>query len=202
MEMCVVWCMERHARIVFFGVFFSLLFTHKFVFASMFKGQKSSASGGQSIAAQDVRDQQFVRIAEESRAVIPGSMILYPDGRTVDVTCELNYRAIEQVNEQRLTFGTYWVEGYVARSVYCPPCPAQAVCETCLPNHIVVSSDKITLENYDFYTNKEMIIFVDEKYLFNIGEPYIFLIQIINAKSLAQDNVHAKIVYYYSNRKY
>ena len=106
------------------------------------------------------------------------------------------FRTIQRINQEKLNFGTYLIEGYAAQVSHCPPCPEGMVCEVCAPTHVVVSEDKISLENYKRLSPKEIILFLPEEISFETGKAYQFLIQIIDAKTIDQSVTHARLIHY------
>lgn len=109
---------------------------------------------------------------------------------------DLPFHSIREINQAHLPQGQYNTEGYVLIISVCPPCPAGAVCETCLIDDLVISeSDQPSTLTDSRIRQTDLVLFADDATQFEIGEKYRFSIRIPGAYSF-----DAKYMTGYSNR--
>ena len=61
-----------------------------------------------------------------------------------------NFYSLPQLKKISLQEGSvYQTEGYVIMQYECPPCPKDAVCQTCPPPYVIISARKKTIEYPD-----------------------------------------------------
>lgn len=89
---------------------------------------------------------------------------------------------IHQINEQRPTHGGFVTQGYVAKIYTAPACPPGAVCKPSMPDNIVISEDKKSLDTYNL-SNKEMVVFTQKTAAFKKAKKYRFQIKITQNKT-------------------
>lgn len=107
-----------------------------------------------------------------------------------------NLYTIEEVNQQKLSFGTYHVEGYVIKNYKCPPCPEGAMCKPCMPHHMIISQDNKVYDYDVALTNKELMVFTSQDQILKENEYYRFLIQILDVKTSDHNINNVKLIYY------
>ena len=106
-----------------------------------------------------------------------------------------NTYLIHELNQSKLDYGTYETMGYVSDVYTCPVCEAGQECEACQPDHIVISEEKTLLAKYAL-TDNELIVFVDDPALFEVGKEYRFLIRILDAKTMDQPLNNIKLIHH------
>jgi len=106
-----------------------------------------------------------------------------------------NYYYIHELNQKGFNFGTFETLGYVANAYECPPCPPKAFCKPCMGNHIVVSEDNRSIDDY-LLTDREIIVFVDHPLEFKKDVQYKFLIKILDVKTVDQQLNNIKLIFY------
>ncbi len=100
---------------------------------------------------------------------------------------EFTTLSIEQLNKKGSN-GKFSVQGYVVEKYECPPCPKDAFCEMCMPNHVVFSSENganvVEINKFTLYVanpkwfkeQKQYTLYLtvrevnDQQYLFLNGE--------------------------------
>jgi len=106
-----------------------------------------------------------------------------------------NEKKLSDLNKQGMEYGTYQVEGYIAKIYTCPPCAEFESCKPCMQDNIVLSEKKKFLENYDL-SDEEIIIFVDDIEQFQLGKKYKILIQILDLNTTGQKLNNIKRIYH------
>lgn len=105
-----------------------------------------------------------------------------------------NLCSIEELLKKKVAFGTYHTVGYVAKIYECPPCPESAQCKPCMRENIVISHDEKRLGGYDLGP-KDLIVFVDDTRSFKLGQKYLFLIKILDAKTTDHPINNVQLIY-------
>ena len=105
-----------------------------------------------------------------------------------------NLYPIHKINQEKLTFGTYHVEGYVVGTYTCVPC-AHETCRPCLPVHVIISEKKADFEEKKL-TDQDLIVFVDDAAVFEKGKRYRFLIHVLDVNTMQQPANNIKLIYY------
>jgi len=103
------------------------------------------------------------------------------------------FYSIPEINNQQLSFGTFWTQGFIIHQYYCSDCVGDD-CKPCQADYIVVSQEEEIVRRQNL-TYKELIIFVDDAQRFEIGDKYKFLIQITDAKTTPQIINNVKLIY-------
>jgi hypothetical protein len=94
----------------------------------------------------------------------------------------LPFYSISAINQANLPQGQYNTEGYVIMISVCPPCPAGAVCETCLIDHLVISeTGQPPALTGSRIRNTDLVLFADDVTRFKTGEKYRFSLRIPGA---------------------
>lgn len=107
-----------------------------------------------------------------------------------------NLVEIYQLNEMAPEFGTYTVEGYVAKIYECPECPEGAVCKPCMPPNIIISDRKSQFAQYAL-TDSELIVFADQAQVdeLRVNKRYRFVIQVLDVKTTDQVLNNVKLIF-------
>ena len=106
-----------------------------------------------------------------------------------------NLLTAHEVNQKHLTFGTYHLVGYVTKKYTCPPCPAGSQCKPCMPEYIVISEENKPTDVNNLSDN-DLIIFVDNAGIFEVGKKYRCLIHILDLKTTPQVGNDVKLIYF------
>ncbi|MCK5633231.1 hypothetical protein KAH94_05745 [bacterium] len=109
----------------------------------------------------------------------------------------VNLYSIEEINRNKFSFGTYCTLGYVVKKHECLECPGSAVCRACAPANIIISEEK-EKKNVGEYelSDKDLIVFVEDDKPLKLGCKYLFLIQILNVKTMDQTINNVKLIYF------
>ena len=105
-----------------------------------------------------------------------------------------NLYSITELKKEKITFGTYHVEGYVAKVYTCPACPKDALCKPCMRDLVILSTEKEALESYDIKEN-QLVIFVKDAKEYKLGKKYRFLIKVSNVSTVDQNFNNVEAVY-------
>ena len=84
---------------------------------------------------------------------------------------------ISEINKIK-SGNNYTTEGYVVFKYQCPPCPADAMCEPCMENNVIISEKNELKENYNGLTDKELILYTDKSGELELGKKYFFVVSI------------------------
>lgn len=102
---------------------------------------------------------------------------------------------ISDLNRLNPSYGTHEVVGYVVKIYECPPCPKEAQCKPCMPDHIVIAERRSRFAEY-VLTDREMIVFVDDVQGLRLNKKYRFLVRILNVKTMDQIINNPKLIYF------
>ena len=126
--------------------------------------------------------------------IICRSMTLSAEVRTA---IPQNALTIEEFNQKGLSFGTYYIDGYVIEKYTCPDCVVPDQCKPCGPEHIVISQDKRrTLDSISEMGREEMLIIVEKAEEFRKRRKYRFLVQVLDVKTQNRHSNNCKLIYY------
>jgi len=115
-------------------------------------------------------------------------------------TYQDNFYTIEEFNRRNFLYGTYYTAGFVVHLYDCNACKKDATCPPCSQDYIVISADNPILARHD-PSEKELIIFVDDANVFKRGEKYLFLVQVLDVKTIEQIANNLKLIYYKKDAK-
>ena len=107
-----------------------------------------------------------------------------------------NAFAIHELNKKKLSYGTYQISGYVIKKYICPPCPRPGACQPCMKPYIIVSEEFRVADENPKLSDEDMMIFVDDAAVFELGEKYKLLIHILDLKTSDQSVNDPKLIYY------
>ena len=107
-----------------------------------------------------------------------------------------NFYSISDINKNKFSYGTYQTEGYVIQKYDCPPCPENAMCKPCMGARIVISEAAKEIAQDGQLTEKDLIVFVEDTALVELGKKYRFLLQVLDVKTTQQPVNNVKLIYF------
>ncbi len=101
---------------------------------------------------------------------------------------------ISELNSRQFEFGTYFIEGFVTKGDSCPKDINYNKCRKFHQNSIVVSEEDKPSEGL-VLTERDLIIFTENKKSFRPGSKYKMLINILNVNSTGQNSNNVRLIY-------
>lgn len=105
-----------------------------------------------------------------------------------------NFISIEELNQKEIERGSYHIEGFVVYSYSCPECLEDVFCKLCMADNIIVSKNDFP-RRYEDLTDHEIIVFVEDSSVFEVGEKYRILLQVLDVKTIDQPVNNVKLIY-------
>lgn len=102
---------------------------------------------------------------------------------------------IREIKQRKPASGTYATEGFVVKIYACPPCPPPNRCKPCMQDNIVVSETNRLLESYTL-TDKELVLFVADPKIFELGKKYRFSFRVLDQKTTGEPLNDLRLIQY------